>query len=112
MKILRVLMIATILVAAFLFITSRTQWGQHRILRPIAGSAGKLWSGPDTARSASLGPDEVARARAAAAGSAPLTATQPGTPAAVTPGPGTGRGTDEPEERAGGWPPHWPGGRR
>ena len=34
MKILRILMITTILVAAFLLITSRTEWGQRRILRP------------------------------------------------------------------------------
>ncbi len=58
MKILRILMITTILVAAFLLITSRTDWGQRRILRPIAG-AGKLWSGPDVAKSAGLSPDEV-----------------------------------------------------
>jgi len=58
MKILRILMIATILVAAFLLITSRTEWGQRRILRPIS-SAGRLWSGPDVAKSAGLGTDEL-----------------------------------------------------
>jgi S1-C subfamily serine protease len=58
MKILRILMITTILVAAFLLITSRTEWGQRRILRPIS-SAGKLWSGPDVAKSAGLSADEV-----------------------------------------------------
>src|SRR5438132_3966217 len=58
MKILRVLMITTILVAAFLLITSRTEWGQRRILRPISG-AGRLWSGPDVARSAGLSADEL-----------------------------------------------------
>ena len=59
MKILRILMITTILVAAFLLITSRTNWGQRRILRPLAGSGEKLWSGPTVARSASLTSDEL-----------------------------------------------------
>lgn len=58
MKILRVLIITTILVATFFLITSKTDWGQRRILRPIAG-AGRLWSGPDVARSAGLSPDEL-----------------------------------------------------
>src|SRR5262249_50885540 len=58
MKILRILMITTILVATFFLITSKTDWGQRRILRPIAG-AGKLWSGPDVARSAGLSADEL-----------------------------------------------------
>jgi S1-C subfamily serine protease len=58
MKLLRILLITAILVGGFLFITSRTDWGQRRILRPMAG-AGRLWSGPDVARSAGLSSDEL-----------------------------------------------------
>ena len=55
---LRVLLIAALLVGGFLFITSKTEWGQHRIFQPISNS-GRFWSGPDVARSAGLSPDEV-----------------------------------------------------
>lgn len=58
MKLLRILLIAAIIVGGFLFITSRTDWGQRSILRPMAG-AGRLWSGPDVARSAGLSSDEL-----------------------------------------------------
>lgn len=58
MKIFRILMISALLVAGFFVLTSRTDWGQRRILRPIAG-AGKLWSGPDVAASAGLSTDEL-----------------------------------------------------
>ena len=54
----RTLVIAALLVGGFLFITSRTDWGQRRLIRPIAGG-GAIWSGPVTARSAGLGPDEM-----------------------------------------------------
>ena len=58
MKIFRILIISALLVAGFFVLTSRTDWGQRRILRPIAG-AGKLWSGPDVAASAGLSTDEL-----------------------------------------------------
>jgi len=58
MKILRVLLFTTFLVGAFLLITSRTEWGQREILRPMAG-AGRLWTGPDVAKSAGLSADEL-----------------------------------------------------
>ena len=55
---LRVLLIAALMVGGFLFITSRTNWGQHRIIQPIS-KAGRYWSGPDVAHSAGLSSDEV-----------------------------------------------------
>ncbi len=58
MKILRVLLLTTFMVGAFFVITSRTEWGQRSIIRPIAG-AGKLWTGPDVAKSAGLSADEL-----------------------------------------------------
>jgi S1-C subfamily serine protease len=58
MKIVRILLIAACLVCGFLYVTSRTDWAQRRILRPIA-DAGKLWTGPDVARSAGLSTDEL-----------------------------------------------------
>ena len=55
---LRVLFITALLVGGFLLITSKTDWGQHRIIHPIAGAT-KFWSGPDVARSAGLSSDEL-----------------------------------------------------
>ena len=54
---LRIASIAAVLVGGFLLITSKTEWGQSRLLRPIAG-ASQLWSGPTVAKSAGLLPDE------------------------------------------------------
>src|SRR6266850_1345116 len=54
----RILLITALFVGGFLLITSRTNWGQHRIFEPIS-HAGKFWSGPDVARSAGLSSDEV-----------------------------------------------------
>ncbi len=58
MRLIRVLMITALLVGGFLVLTSRTEWGQRRIVQPISG-AGKFWSGPNTAHSASLSSDEL-----------------------------------------------------
>ena len=58
MKILRILLISTILVGAFLYITSRTDWGRRAIFRPLA-NAGKAWLDPDVAKSAGLSTDEI-----------------------------------------------------
>jgi S1-C subfamily serine protease len=56
---LRVLFITVLLVGGFLYITSKTDWGQHRILQPISNATGPIWSGPSTVRGASLSPDEM-----------------------------------------------------
>lgn len=58
MKGLRILMFTAVLVGGFLYFTSRTDWGQRRIMQPLAGT-GKLWSGPDVAHSAGLSADEL-----------------------------------------------------
>jgi S1-C subfamily serine protease len=55
----RVFLITVLLVGGFLFITTKTDWGQRRILNPIAKSGAPLWSGPSVARGASLGSDEM-----------------------------------------------------
>jgi S1-C subfamily serine protease len=52
---LRTLLIATVLVAAFVYFTS-ARWSPLRDLRPAAG---RIWTGPDVAHSASLGSDEI-----------------------------------------------------
>ena len=54
----RILYITALMVAGFLLITSRTNWGQRRIIQPIS-QAGRYWSGPDVARSAGLSSDEL-----------------------------------------------------
>jgi len=54
----RILYITALMVAGFLLITSRTNWGQRRIIQPIS-KAGRYWSGPDVARSAGLSSDEL-----------------------------------------------------
>ncbi|MGD0437611.1 MAG: trypsin-like peptidase domain-containing protein [Bryobacteraceae bacterium] len=56
---LRVLLFAAFLVCGFLVLTSRTDWGQRRILRPLSSAGGQIWSGPDVARSAGLSSDEL-----------------------------------------------------
>ena len=54
----RTLVIAALLAGGFLWVTSQTDWGQRRILRPVSGGA-PMWSGPSTARGAGLAPDET-----------------------------------------------------
>jgi putative serine protease PepD len=54
----RTLVIAALLVGGFLWLTSKTDWGQRRILKPIS-SQGPMWSGPSTTHGAGLGPDET-----------------------------------------------------
>jgi putative serine protease PepD len=56
---LRVVLFAAFLVCGFLVLTSRTDWGQRRILRPLSSAGGQIWSGPDVARSAGLSSDEL-----------------------------------------------------
>jgi S1-C subfamily serine protease len=54
---LRVFVITALLVSGFLLVTTKTDWGQHRILDPVA-SSGPLWSGPSEAHATSLSSDE------------------------------------------------------
>jgi S1-C subfamily serine protease len=54
----RILYITALMVAGFLLVTSRTNWGQRRIIQPIS-QASRYWSGPDVARSAGLSSDEL-----------------------------------------------------
>jgi S1-C subfamily serine protease len=54
----RILYVTALLVSAFLLLTSKTDWGQRRIVQPIS-QAGRYWSGPDVARSAGLSSDEL-----------------------------------------------------
>ena len=55
----RVLLVAAFLVGGFLYLTSRTDWGERRITRPLEGAGQRIWSGPTVARGASLSPDET-----------------------------------------------------
>ncbi|MGI8741371.1 MAG: S1C family serine protease [Bryobacteraceae bacterium] len=55
----RVLLIVGLLVGGFVLITSKAQWAQRGLLRPISGVTSHIWSGPVTAKSAGLGTDEV-----------------------------------------------------
>jgi len=50
---LRTLLIAVVLVAGFVYLTSVARWNPG-----VNSAAGRLWSGPDTAQSAGLGTDE------------------------------------------------------
>jgi S1-C subfamily serine protease len=54
---LRVFVITALLVCGFLFVTTKTDWGQHRILNPVGGGA--LWSGPSETHATSLSSDET-----------------------------------------------------
>jgi putative serine protease PepD len=54
---LRIFVITALLVGGFLFVTTKFDWAQRRILNPVSGS-GPLWAGPSTARATSLSSDE------------------------------------------------------
>lgn len=54
----RVLFITAFLVGGFLILTTKTDWGQRRLVQPIS-NAGRSWSGPTVARSAGLSSDEI-----------------------------------------------------
>jgi putative serine protease PepD len=41
-----------------LYVTSKTDWGKHRIFQPISHATGPIWSGPSSVRSAGLSADE------------------------------------------------------
>jgi S1-C subfamily serine protease len=54
---LRIFVITALLVGGFLFLTTKSDWGQRRMLDPVAGS-GPLWSGPSLTHATSLSSDE------------------------------------------------------
>ena len=56
---LRVLFITALLVGGFLYVTSKTDWGRHRIFQPISHATGPIWSGPTAVRGAGLSSDEM-----------------------------------------------------
>ena len=56
---LRVLLITALLVGGFLYTTSKTDWGRHRIFQPISNVTGPIWSGPSAVRGAGLSSDEM-----------------------------------------------------
>jgi S1-C subfamily serine protease len=58
MKLSRIMVITALLVSGFLLLTTKTDWGQRRVLNPVAGSA-PLWSGPSSAHATGLSPDEM-----------------------------------------------------
>jgi S1-C subfamily serine protease len=56
---MRVAFITVLLVAGFALITSRTNWGQRRLIQPISHAGEKFWSGPNVARGAGRSSDEM-----------------------------------------------------
>jgi S1-C subfamily serine protease len=55
---LRIFVITALLVSGFLLVTSKTDWGQHKILNPVAGAV-PLWSGPSSTHATGLSSDET-----------------------------------------------------
>jgi len=55
---LRIFVITALLVSGFLLITSKTDWGQRQILKPVSG-AEPLWSGPSSTHATGLSSDET-----------------------------------------------------
>ena len=53
----RALLLTAVIVGGFVIVTSRSNSRLAQIFRPI-GAASKAWTGPDTAHTAGLGPDE------------------------------------------------------
>ncbi|MGA2879368.1 MAG: trypsin-like peptidase domain-containing protein [Bryobacteraceae bacterium] len=58
MRLSRIIVITGLLVSGFLLITTKTDWGQRRILNPVS-SAGPLWSGPSSTHATGLSSDET-----------------------------------------------------
>ncbi len=58
MKFSRIFVITVLLVSAFLLVTTKTDWGQRRVLNPVS-SGGPLWSGPLAAHATGLSSDEM-----------------------------------------------------
>src|SRR5579862_9169972 len=58
MRLSRIIVITAFLVSGFLFVTTKTDWGQRRILAPVS-SAAPLWSGPSSTHATGLSSDET-----------------------------------------------------
>src|SRR5580698_11373287 len=58
MRLSRIIVITALLVSGFLLITSKTDWGQRRIISPLS-SAEPLWSGPSPTHATGLSSDEM-----------------------------------------------------
>jgi S1-C subfamily serine protease len=58
MRLSRIIVITALLVSGFLLVTTKTDWGQRRILDPVS-SAAPLWSGPASTHATSLSSDEM-----------------------------------------------------
>jgi S1-C subfamily serine protease len=56
----RTLLLAAVLVAGFVYVTSTGRWNPLGIVRPFSTSASRIWSGPEAAaRAPSLSPEET-----------------------------------------------------
>jgi S1-C subfamily serine protease len=55
---LRIFVITALLVSGFLLVTTKTDWGQRRILNPVSRAA-PLWSGPSSTHAIGLSSDEM-----------------------------------------------------
>ena len=58
MRLSRIFVITALLVSGFLLVTTKTDWGQRRILSPVS-SAEPLWSGPSSTHAIGLSSDEM-----------------------------------------------------
>jgi len=58
MRLSRIIVITALLVSGFLLVTTKTDWGQRRILAPVS-SAAPLWSGPLSTHATGLSSDET-----------------------------------------------------
>jgi S1-C subfamily serine protease len=58
MRFSRIFVITVLLVSTFLLVTTKTDWGQRRILNPVSDE-GPLWSGPSSAHATGLSSDEM-----------------------------------------------------
>src|ERR1700689_5984288 len=58
MRLSRIIVITALLVSGFLLVTTKTDWGQRRILDPVS-SAAPLWSGPSSTHATGLSSDET-----------------------------------------------------
>src|ERR1700722_19633565 len=58
MRLSRIVVITALLVSGFLLVTTKTDWGQRRMLDPVS-SAAPLWSGPSSTHATGLSSDET-----------------------------------------------------
>src|SRR5579863_5830608 len=57
MRLSRIIVITALLVSGFLLVTTKTDWGQRRIMNPVSNAP--LWSGPASTHATSLSSDET-----------------------------------------------------